>query len=261
MDMLDTQKVKLAKKLVALEEAKRSAAESQAALSNAEARLEEVRADRKVIYESTIELKEQVKSCRFELESKRATLSQAREGLEALQKALDESLEREAEATRRLELLEAKLEGIPLALSFLLSFDCMLIACCAGARAGIQRQRENDLEQIHFLQAEGDKLCATADLILQKVFPKGVEARTPSVWQVRLKLVPDEVSTRLKGVAASSTMQALALVKSHYPFVDLKRIEAGFTAETDEVKFDQLLSKVKLTVEVLVDFMNIDDLE
>ena len=100
MDMLDVQKVKLAKSQVALEEAKRSAAESQATLSNAEARLEEVRADRKVIYESTIELQEQVQSCRFELESEWAALSQAREGSEALQKALDESLEREAEATR-----------------------------------------------------------------------------------------------------------------------------------------------------------------
>src|SRR5438132_10856498 len=57
MDMLDAQKVKLAKNHVALEEARWSAAESQAALSNTEARLEEVRADRKVIYESTIELK------------------------------------------------------------------------------------------------------------------------------------------------------------------------------------------------------------
>ena len=56
LDMLDAQKVKFAKSQVALEDARRSAAESQAALSNAEARLEEVRADRKVIYELTIEL-------------------------------------------------------------------------------------------------------------------------------------------------------------------------------------------------------------
>ena len=137
----------------------------------------------------------------------------------------------------------------------------MLIACCTETRAGTQRQRENDLEQIHFLQAEEDKLCATADLILQKVFPKGVEAGAPSVWQERLKLVPDEVSMRLKGAAASGTMQALALVKSHYPFADLKRIEAGFTAETDEAEFDQLLSEAEPTAEALVDLMNIDDLE
>src|SRR6266513_3076459 len=75
LDMFDAQKVKFAKSQLSLEEARRSAAESQIALSNAEARLEEVRADRKVIYESTIELQEQVKACRFELESEWVALS------------------------------------------------------------------------------------------------------------------------------------------------------------------------------------------
>src|SRR5881394_2965904 len=121
LEMLDAQKVKLAKSQAALEMAKWSAAESQYALLKAEERLEEVRADRKAICESNIELKEQVKLCKSEMESEREALSQAREGSESLQKALDESLEREAEATKRLKLLEAELEGIPLVLSFLLS--------------------------------------------------------------------------------------------------------------------------------------------
>ena len=137
----------------------------------------------------------------------------------------------------------------------------MLIACCAEIRAGTQRQRDNDLELIRFLQAEGDKLRATTDLILQKVFPKGVEAGAPSDWQEHLKLVPDEVSARLKGAAVSGTMEALALMKSHYPFLDLKRFETGFTVETDEAKFDQLLSEAEPAADVLVGFMNIDDLE
>ena len=170
-------------------------------------------------------------------------------------------LEREAEVTRRAELLEVKLDGIPLALSFLLSFARMLIACRAGVREGAQRQRDYDLEQIRFLQAEGDKLRATADLILQKVFLKDVEAGAQSDWQERLKLVPDEVSATLKGAATSGTMQALALMKSHYPFLDLKRFETRFTAETDEAKFDELLSEAEPTADVLVGFMNIDDLE
>src|SRR6266540_1814405 len=139
LDMLDAQKVKFAKSQLSLEEARRSAAESQAALSNAEARLEEVRADRKVIYELTIVLQEQVKSSQCELESERAALSRAREGSEALQKALDESLEREAEVTRRAELLEVKLNGISLALSFLLGLAYTLIAYCAVIRAEAQR--------------------------------------------------------------------------------------------------------------------------
>ena len=119
IDMLDAQKVKFAKCQLSLEDARRSAAESQIALANAEARLEEVRADRKVMYESTIALEGQVRSKQCELESERAALSQAREGSEALQKALDETLEREAEAARRAELLEVRLDGTSLALKLL----------------------------------------------------------------------------------------------------------------------------------------------
>ena len=119
LDLLDAQKVKFATNQLLLEEARRSATESHAALSNAEARMEEVRADRKFIYESTIVLQGQIKSSQSELESERAALCRAREGSEALQKALDESLEREAETTKRAELLEVKLDGIYLALNFL----------------------------------------------------------------------------------------------------------------------------------------------
>ena len=45
------------------------------------------------------------------------------------------------------------------------------------------------------------------------------------------------------------------------PLADLKRIEAGFTAETDEAKFDHLHSEVEPTAETLVDLMNLDDLQ
>src|SRR5436190_16978559 len=137
----------------------------------------------------------------------------------------------------------------------------MLMAYCAVIRAGAQRHRDYDLEQIQLLQAEGDKVRATADLILQKVFPKGVEAGAPSDWQERLKLVPDEVLMRLKGAAASGTMQALALMKLHYPFLDLKRFETGFAAETDEAKFDELLLEAEPIADILAGFMNMADLE
>ena len=88
-----------------------------------------------------------------------------------------------------------------------------------------------------------------------------MEAGAPSDWQERLKLVPGEVSLRLKGAAASGTMQALALVKSHYPFMDLRRFETGFATETDEAKFDELLLEAEPVADVLAGFMNIDDLE
>src|SRR6266540_1718336 len=122
MDMLDEQKVKLAKNQVALEEARRSAAESQ-----------------------------------------------AREGSEALQRALDESLEREGEATRRAKLLEVKLDGIPLCLELLVEF-CSYVDClsCRSSRRSPEAKGLRSRAD-RFLQAEGDKLRAKADLILQKV--------------------------------------------------------------------------------------------
>jgi len=131
---------------------------------------------------------------------------------------------------------------------------------CVVIRAEAQRQKDHALEQARLLQAEGDEVRATANLILQRVFPKGVEAGAPSDWQERLKLVPGEVSLRLKGVAASATLQALALMKSHYPFVDLKRFETGCAAGTSEAKFEELLSEAEPTADVLAGFMNIDDL-
>jgi len=131
---------------------------------------------------------------------------------------------------------------------------------CVVIRAEAQRQKDHALEQARLLQAEGDKVRATANLILQRVFPKGVEAGAPSDWQERLKLVPGEVSLRLKGVAASATLQALAMMKSHYPFVDLKRFETGCAAGTSEAKFEELLSEAEPTADVLAGFMNIDDL-
>src|SRR5207237_5312861 len=94
---------------------------------------------------------------------------------------------------------------------------CMLIACCVVIRTETQRRRDHDLEQIQLLRAEGDKVRAAADLVLQKVFSKGVEAGAPSDWQERLKLVPGEVSLRLKGAAGSGAMQGLGVVESSCP--------------------------------------------
>src|SRR5438128_11195368 len=81
LDLLDAQKVKFATSQLLLEEARRSEAESRAAFSDAEARLEEVRADRKVIYESAIVLQEQIRSWRFGLTESSRRIGGASEGL------------------------------------------------------------------------------------------------------------------------------------------------------------------------------------
>src|SRR6266508_6302877 len=119
----------------------------------------------------------------------------------------------------------------------------MVCAYCAEVRAGAEKQRESDLEEIRFLQAEQENLQETAVLILQKVFPGSPEAKGSSAWPERLKLVPDRVTAKVKDAATTSTIQALAMVKSHYPFADLKRFEAGYAAGIDEDKLDALTSE------------------
>ena len=90
------------------------------------------------------------------------------------------------------------------------------------------------MEEIRFLQAKQDNLWETADLILQKVFLGGPEAGVSSAWPERLKMVPDRLTAKAKDAAIAGINQALVMVKSHYPFVDQKRFEAGYAAGTDE---------------------------
>ena len=116
------------------------------------------------------------------------------------------------------------------------------------------------MEEIRFLQVEQENLRETADLILQKVFPGGPEAEGSSAWPERLKLVLDRVTAKVKDAATTVTIQALAMVKSHYPFADLKRFKAGYAAGTDEDKLDALTSEVEPTAEVLVEPLDLDNL-
>src|SRR5438128_8818684 len=102
----------------------------------------------------------------------------------------------------------------------------MMCAYCPEVRAGAKKQLESDLEEIRFLQAEQENLRETADLILQKVFPGGPEAEGSTAWPEHLKLVPGRLTAKVKDAATTASIQALAMVKSHYPFVDLKCFEA-----------------------------------
>ena len=59
-----------------------------------------------------------------------------------------------------------------------------------------------------------------------------------SAWQERLKLVPDRLKAQLKETAMTATVQLLAVVKSHYPRVDLQPFEEGFTVDVDDAKLE-----------------------
>ena len=73
-------------------------------------------------------------------------------------------------------------------------------------------------------------------------------------------MVLDRLKVKVKDAAIAGIIQALAMVKSHYPFVDLKRFESGYGVGTDEDKLDALTSKMEPTTEVLVELLDLDDL-
>ena len=73
-------------------------------------------------------------------------------------------------------------------------------------------------------------------------------------------MVLDQVTVKVKDAATTGTIQALAMVKSHYPFADLKCFKAGYTAGTDEDKLDVRTSEVEPTAETLVELLDLDDL-
>ena len=55
----------------------------------------------------------------------------------------------------------------------------------------------------------------------------------------------------MKRTALTATVQALAIVKSHYPGVDLQCFEEGYTTDVDEAKLEALSVEVEPTAESL----------
>ena len=103
-------------------------------------------------------------------------------------------------------------------------------------------------------------MCEAVDPILQIAFPDGLEEGVPSAWQEHLKLVPGQLKTQLKETAMTGTVQALAVVKSHYPWVDLQRLGEGFAADVDEDKFESLMLDVRSTDDLLVENLDLEHL-
>ena len=79
-------------------------------------------------------------------------------------------------------------------------------------------------------------------------------------WQEHLKPVPGRLKTKVKDTVLTATIQALAMVKSHYPGVDLRRFEEGYTVDVDEAKLEALSLEVESTAESLVELLDLDDL-
>ena len=110
------------------------------------------------------------------------------------------------------------------------------------------------------MQTEWAGAQQTADLILQYATPNGSEAGVSSSWQECLKRVPDKLKEKVKHTAIADMIQALAMVKSHYPGVDLNLFEEGYTADVDEAKLLTLIMEAEPIAESLVELIELDDL-
>ena len=64
----------------------------------------------------------------------------------------------------------------------------------------------------------------------------------------------------MKCTVLTTMIQELAMVKSHYPRVDLPRFEEGFMANVDDAKLEALTIEVEPTAESLVENLDLDDL-
>ena len=72
------------------------------------------------------------------------------------------------------------------------------------------------------------------------------------------RMVPDRLKTQLNEMAMTATIQALVVVKSHYPRVDLQCFEEGFTTDVDDAKLESLSLEVEHAAESLVENLNLD---
>ena len=59
-------------------------------------------------------------------------------------------------------------------------------------------------------------------------------------------------------MAVAAGCMALSLVKSHYPWVDLRRVEEGYAADTDDDAIDALQDEVRPIAELLVTELELD---
>ena len=110
------------------------------------------------------------------------------------------------------------------------------------------------------MQTEWAGVEQTVDLILQCAILNGPEAGVPCTWQERFKLVPDKLKAKVKCAALAGTIQAFAMVKSHYLGIVLKHFEEGYTMDVDEAKLEALTAEVEPTAVSLVDMVDLEDL-
>ena len=89
----------------------------------------------------------------------------------------------------------------------------MTYACRTEFREGARKQLEHFQVELHFMRIEWKGIEETVALILQRVYPNG--PGVPCAWQERLKSVPKQLTVKMKDMVMTTTIQSLAMMKSH----------------------------------------------
>ena len=97
-----------------------------------------------------------------------------------------------------------------------------------------------------------------ADPVMEMAFPDARNSDNPPSRLELLKATPGRMRTHMKEVALISSDQALAIVKSQNPWVDLGRVGKGFAADVDEEKVASLLEEARPISNLLVENLELD---
>ena len=111
--------------------------------------------------------------------------------------------------------------------------------------------------EIKALKSSLEEFLQAVDPVLQIAFPDEHRDGAPIAHLEYLKAAPEKLKAQIKEVVTTSTVQALAVVKSHYPQVDLQRVGEGFANDADEDKIDALSKEVKTTSNLLVENLDL----
>ena len=113
-------------------------------------------------------------------------------------------------------------------------------------------------ERLKTSRSSLEGLQEAADPMLKIAFPDAYEGGSPPSRLELLKAAPGRLKAHIKEVALVSTDQALALMKSHYPRVDLQQLGEGFTEDVYEAKADSLIKDVRPISDLLVENLDFD---
>ena len=97
-----------------------------------------------------------------------------------------------------------------------------------------------------------------ADPVLEVFFPGFRERSDVPARAELLEATPERVKTLIRDVALVSSDQALALVKSHYPRVDLQRVGEGFAADAGDEEIESLMVEARAISSIIVDDIDLD---